>query len=57
MLLLALTTLILKVLYRVPSNVIKKTHSYMGARGTDKGTAGSHPASREPGERSHKEAR
>ena len=29
----------------------------MGARGTDKGTAGSHPASREPGERSHKEAR
>ena len=57
LLFLALTTIILKVLYRVPSNVIKKTHSYMGTRGTDKGTAGSPPASREPGERSHKEAR
>ena len=50
---LALTTIILKMLYRVPSNIIKKTHCYMGTHGTDKGTTGGLPAIRALGKSSH----
>lgn len=50
---LALTTIILKMLYRVPSNIIKKTHCYMGTYRTDKGTTGGLPAIRALGKSSH----
>ena len=49
---LALTTIILKM-YRVPSNIIKRTRCYMGTHGTDKGTTGGLPAIRALGKSSH----
>lgn len=49
---LALTTIILKM-YRVPSNIIKRTRCYTGTHGTDKGQLEAYLAIRALGKSSH----